>query len=113
LVVGLFANCVIAGEAEQFFTSQVLPRLATDGCVKCHSPGPGYVTPAISYDGLLPYLAMGQARDNNVLIYKIANQRSFAPDRPAHIGGRRCKSEAAEPCATLMRWWDLEFGGKP
>ena len=102
-----------AEEGEAFFNTDVLPKLLANGCANCHIPGPGYVRPAMNYDDLLPYVAMGQARDNNVLIYKLANQRSFAPDRPAHIGGQRCESESAEPCASIMRWWEIEFGAAP
>jgi hypothetical protein len=102
-----------ARPGKAFFEEQVLPKLFGNGCALCHTPGRGYVRPAVTYRDLLPYLAMGQAADNNVLIYKMANQRSFAPDRPAHIGGQRCASEDAEPCKTLKAWWDVEFGGRP
>ena len=95
-----------------FFAESVLPQLGKHGCVQCHMPGPGYVRPAVNYDDMLSYLAMGQARNNNVLIYKLANQRSIAPDRPAHIGGQLCANENAEPCASIMKWWDVEFGVK-
>ena len=93
-----------------YFNEQVLPRLAENGCVFCHMPGAGYVRPEISYDGLFPFLAMGQAADNNVLMLKIANQRSFAPDQPNHPGGKRCESEDTDPCKTIQAWWKVEFG---
>jgi hypothetical protein len=105
-----FAEDERAGAA--FFEAQVLPKLLANGCANCHMPAPGYVRPAITYDDLLPYLAMGQARDDNVLIYKLANQRSFAPDRPSHIGGQRCADENSEPCSSIMSWWDTEFGDR-
>jgi hypothetical protein len=53
---------------------------------------------------------MGWTRDNNVLIYKMANLRSIAPDRDTHVGGRRCATPDVEPCATFRTWWDREFG---
>lgn len=93
-----------------FFNEQVLPRLAENGCVFCHMPGAGYVRPEMSYDGLFPFLAMGQAADNNVLMFKIANQRSFAPDQPNHPGGKRCKDENTDPCKIVRAWWKVEFG---
>ena len=93
-----------------YFNEQVLPKLAVNGCVFCHMPGAGYVRPEISYDGLFPFLAMGQAADNNVLMFKIADQRSFAPDQPNHPGGKRCKDENTDPCKTIQAWWKVEFG---
>lgn len=104
----------VADEARtgaEFFEAEVLPKLAANGCPLCHVPGPGYVRPAIDYRELLPYVAMGLARDDNVLLYKLANERSFAPDRPAHMGGPRCASVDVEPCASIQRWWQMEFGG--
>ena len=97
-------------EGKTFFYEQVLPQLAVNGCPVCHMPGAGYVRPEISYDGLLPFLAIGQAADNNVVMFKIANQRSFSPDQPNHPGGKRCETEDAEPCKTMKAWWKVEFG---
>ncbi len=102
-----------AGEGETFFTARVLPELEANGCSNCHIPAAGYVHPAVSYAELLPFLAMGRAADNNVLVQKMANLRSFRPDRPAHIGGQRCESLAAEPCQSIMAWWEVEFGADP
>lgn len=99
-----------AEEGEAFFASEVMPRLAENGCVMCHSPGRGYVRPAIEYRELLTYLAMGQSADNNVLVFRLANLRSMMPGRPAHFGGQRCATLEAEPCRTLMKWWEVEFG---
>ena len=97
-------------EGKTFFYEQVLPQLAVNGCPICHMPGAGYVRPEISYDGLFPFLAIGQAADNNVVMFKIANQRSFAADQPNHLGGKRCETEDAEPCKTVKTWWEVEFG---
>ena len=99
-----------AEEGEAFFASEVMPRLAENGCVMCHSPGRGYVRPAIKYRELLTYLAMGQSADNNVLVFRLANLRSMMPGRPTHFGGQRCETLEAEPCGTLMKWWEVEFG---
>ena len=115
LVVGLTISVGVAGAApgpdgEKFFSAQVLPALEANGCTGCHLPAVGYVGPAVTYAELLPFLAMGQASDNNVLVQKMANLRSFGPDRPAHIGGQRCASLAVEPCKSLMEWWEVEFG---
>ncbi len=99
-----------AGEGETFFTARVLPELEANGCGNCHIPAAGYVHPAVSYAELLPFLAMGRAADNNVLVQKMANLRSFRSDRPAHIGGQRCESLAVEPCQSIMAWWEVEFG---
>lgn len=98
-------------KGKTFFNEEVLPKLTADGCTTCHMPGFGYVNPEMSYDGLFPFLAIGQAADNNVVIFKIANQRSFAPDQPNHPGGQRCATENAEPCKTIKSWWEIEFGG--
>jgi hypothetical protein len=76
----------------------------------CHTPAPGDVHPAIQYEHLLPYLAMGQSATNNILMLKLANQRSFSPDQPAHVGGQRCSSGDAEPCKSIQAWWRIEFG---
>ena len=92
-----------------YFNEQVLPRLAENGCVVCHMPGAGYVRPEISYDGLFPFLAMDQAADHNVLMFRIANQRSFTPGQPNHPGGERCRTEDSGPCKTIKAWWELEF----
>jgi len=97
-------------KGKQFFSRRVLPALATNGCLTCHTPAPGDVHPAIQYEHLLPYLAMGQSPTNNVLMLKLANQRSFNAEQPAHVGGQRCSSVDAEPCRTIQDWWRLEFG---
>ena len=115
LLCGLLALVPAVAEqrGEAFFDAQVVPRLAENGCVMCHSPGRGYVRPAIEYRELLTYLAMGQSADNNVLVFRLANLRSLMPGRPAHFGGQRCASLEAEPCRTLMGWWEVEFGEEP
>ena len=119
-VGGLIVTAAVAGagasaaepapDGEEFFYTRVLPALEENGCASCHVPAPGYVRPAVSYADLLPLLAMGQAADNNALIVKMANLRSFSPERPAHIGGQRCATLAAEPCKSLIEWWEVEFG---
>lgn len=99
----------VADKGKAFFYENVLPRLADNGCPTCHAVG--YVQPNVTqYDELLPYLAMGDAPEKTAVIRKIANLRAFAPDRPTHPGGQRCKSLDAEPCKTIIRWWMLEFG---
>ena len=100
-------------EGKTYFNEQVLPKLMANGCQICHMPGAGYVRPEISYDGLFPFLAIGQAADNNIIMLKIANQRSFAPDQPNHPGGKRCKTEDADPCKAIKAWWEVEFGSEP
>ena len=97
-------------EGKRFFNKHVLPKLATNGCLTCHTPARGDVHPAIQYEHLLPYLAMGQSATNNILMLKLANQRSFNPQQPAHVGGQRCATEEAEPCKTIQGWWRIEFG---
>lgn len=97
-------------EGKTYFNEQVLPKLSANGCPVCHMPGAGYVRPEISYDGLFPFLAIGQAADNNIIMFKIANQRSFAPDQPNHPGGKRCENEDADPCKSIKTWWEVEFG---
>lgn len=94
---------------ERFYYSQVLPRLAENGCPKCHASG--YLRPDVRvYGDVLRRLAIGDSPTNNALIYKIANLRSITPDRPNHPGGQRCASIDAEPCRTVIRWWKVEFG---
>lgn len=95
---------------KRFFGSRVLPVLAVDGCLTCHTPARGDVHPAIQYEHLLPYLAMGQSATDNVLIMKLANQRGLSERRPAHVGGQRCTKLDAEPCKTIRQWWQIEFG---
>jgi len=97
-------------EGKRFFNTHVLPRLATNGCLICHMPTRGDVHPAIQYEHLLPYLVMGQSATNNILMLKLANQRSFNPQQPAHVGGQRCASEEVEPCKIIQKWWRIEFG---
>jgi len=94
---------------KRFFASHVLPVLAIDGCLTCHTPARGDVHPAIQYEHLLPFLAMGQSATDNVLVMKLANQRGLSAQRPAHVGGQRCASLEAEPCRTIRRWWQIEF----
>lgn len=96
-------------EGKRFFVSRVLPVLAVDGCATCHTPARGDVHPAIQYEHLLPFLAMGQGSTNNVLIMKLANQRGLGPQRPTHVGGQRCANPEAEPCRTIQMWWRIEF----
>ncbi|MGE3420167.1 MAG: hypothetical protein AB7I42_29300 [Bradyrhizobium sp.] len=94
---------------KRFFASRVLPKLAANGCFSCHTPAPGDVHPAMQYEHLLPYLAMGQSATNNILMLKLANQRSFSPQQPEHVGGQRCATEDAEPCKSIQAWWQVEF----
>lgn len=116
-VLVVIASASIAGGTPQdarkagkeFYTREVLPRLAENGCPLCHAVY--YVRPRVmEYEELLPYLAMGESADGTAVIRKIANLRAFAPDRPTHPGGQRCKSLDSEPCKTIMRWWEIEFG---
>jgi hypothetical protein len=94
---------------KNFFYERVLPRMAENGCPACHNIG--YIRPRVTaYEDALPFLAMGRSPEESVLLYKIANLRSIAPDRPAHMGGQRCASLDAEPCRTIVEWWKIEFG---
>lgn len=92
-----------------FFYNTVVPKLAQNGCPTCHAVG--YVHPnVIVYEELLRRLAIGDSPTNNAVIYKIANVHSIAPDRPEHPGGQRCPTIDAEPCASIQKWWTIEFG---
>jgi hypothetical protein len=102
-------------EGRQFFLQSVLPKLgenmgeAETSCLSCH--GVGYLRPNLNvYEELLRRLAIGDSPENNAVIYKVANLRSIAPDRPNHPGGPRCESIDAEPCKTIRQWWRIEFG---
>lgn len=98
-----------AADGERFYFEQVLPRLAENGCPACHAVG--YLRPNLTrYDDMLRRLAIGDSPTNNAVIYKIANLRSIAPDRPNHPGGQRCANLESEPCVTVMKWWSVEFG---
>lgn len=104
--------CQAAGAADAgraFFAESVLPRMVENGCPACHTRG--YIRPMVTvYEDALPFLAMGDSPENSVMLYKIANLRSIAPDRPTHVGGQRCKTLEDEPCRTIRRWWEIEFG---
>jgi hypothetical protein len=65
----------------------------------------------ILYEELLPYLAMGDAPEKSAVIRKIANLRAIRPDLPTHAGGQRCATIDTEPCKSIVRWWQVEFGG--
>ena len=93
-----------------FFYTTVVPKLAENGCPSCHAVG--FMHPnVVVYEELLRRLAIGDSALNNAVIYKIANIRSIAADRPEHPGGQRCATIDAEPCLSIRRWWALEFGG--
>ncbi|MFK8399947.1 hypothetical protein M2D07_015685 [Pseudomonas sp. BGr12] len=93
---------------EAYFNANVVPQLAQHTCATCHVGQ--YIRPRVfEYRELLPYLAMGTARDNNVLIAKMTNARHLLPDVASHPGGQKCSSKDVEPCATFMKWWDEEF----
>ena len=103
-------------EGRLFFQLSVLPKLnenlggAETSCLSCH--GVGYLRPNLNvYEEVLRRLAIGDSAENNAVIYKIANLRSIAPDRPNHPGGLRCETLDAEPCKTIRQWWRIEFGG--
>ncbi len=99
----LFAN------GKVFFESNVLPKLAENGCLKCHSRG--YLRPNVAqYEELIRRLAIGDSAVNNVVIYKIANVRSVSAEIPNHAGGQRCATIDAEPCKSVRQWWEIEFG---
>jgi len=97
-------------DGKRYFNSLILPALARNGCMNCHAPAPGHVYPAMLYEHLLQFLAMGQSPTDNILMLKLANTRSFSADQPAHVGGQRCSSEDAEPCTLIQSWWQIEFG---
>ncbi len=100
-----------SAEGRKFFLENVLPRLGENGCPSCHAVG--YMRPNVTrYEELLRRLAIGDSADSSVVIYKLANLRSFAPDRPTHPGGQRCATPDSEPCKTLKRWWEIEFGDR-
>jgi hypothetical protein len=97
------------GLGYRFFHETVIPRLAENGCPRCHAVG--YIRPnVLRYDELLRRLAIGDSSTNNVVIYKLANTRAFSPDRPNHPGGQRCATPDVEPCRSIQRWWEIEFG---
>ncbi len=97
------------GEGKAFFHSNVLPRLAENGCFQCHARG--YVRPNVTvYEELLKRLAIGDSAENNVVIYKMTNLRSFNAYIPNHPGGQRCATIDDEPCKSIRQWWDIEFG---
>jgi len=112
------ASVAAAGDAQssylsdagrKFFYEIVLPKLAQNGCPSCHAVG--YMHPNVTvYEEILRRLAIGDSPTNNAVIYKIANVRSIAPDRPNHPGGQRCANVDSEPCASIQRWWIIEFG---
>ena len=121
LLLVAFALIAVAGigaegsgprqEGRQFFYGSVIPKLAQNGCPSCHAIG--YMHPNVTiYEELLRRLAIGDSPTNNAVIYKIANLRSIAPDRPNHPGGQRCPKVTDEPCWTIERWWTIEFGDK-
>lgn len=94
---------------EAFFTREVLPKLVENGCQMCHAVG--YVQPNVMlYVDLLPYLAMGEEAEANPVIRKLANLRAIRPDLPTHPGGPRCETVQSEPCASILRWREVEFG---
>jgi hypothetical protein len=104
-------------EGREFFLLSVLPKLGENmvetetSCVRCH--GVGYLRPNVNvYEELLRRLAIGDSAENNAVIYKVANLRSIARDRPNHPGGKRCETLDAEPCKTIREWWEIEFGQK-
>ena len=106
----LCSPALLASEAGRaFFEASVLPRLVENGCPACHTQG--YIRPMVTvYEDALPFLAMGDSAANSAMLYKIANLRRIAPDRPTHAGGQRCANLQAEPCLTIRRWWEIEFG---
>lgn len=94
---------------EAFFDREVLPRLVENNCQMCHAVG--YVQPNVmKYVDLLPYLAMGDEPETNPVIRKLANLRAIRPDLPTHPGGPRCETVQSEPCASILRWREVEFG---
>lgn len=98
-------------EGKTFFAVNVLPRLAENGCQMCHATG--YVHPnVLLYDELLPYLAMGDSPEKTPVIRKLANLRAIRPDLPTHPGGQRCATVDSEPCKSIVRWWQVEFGSQ-
>ena len=95
-------------EGEMFYQENVSPMFAQNGCLKCHARG--YIRPNISYESMLRRLAIGDSAENNVLVYKIGNVRSFSSNIPYHPGGQRCATLDTEPCKTVRQWWAIEFG---
>ena len=96
-------------EGRRFYYDKVLPQLAQNGCPSCHAVG--YMHPNVTvYEEILRRLAIGDSPTNNAVIYKIANLRSIAPNRPEHPGGQRCATVDSEPCASIQQWWQIEFG---
>ena len=98
----------LVGSGETFYLQHVLPKLSENGCVKCHARG--YMRPTMSYQSMFSRLEIGDSAENNAVIYKIANVRSFAPQIPNHPGGQRCATIDVEPCKSIRQWWQIEFG---
>lgn len=95
-------------DGEMFYQENVSPMFAQNGCLKCHARG--YIRPNISYESMLRRLAIGYSAENNVLVYKIGNVRSFSSNIPNHPGGQRCATLDTEQCKTVRQWWAIEFG---
>ncbi len=100
-----------SSKGENFFYERVTPELVKNGCALCHATG--YVRPNVfKYDEFIRRLAIGHTADNNVVIFKMANLRSIAPDMPNHPGGQRCETPDTEPCKSIKAWWEIEFGSQ-
>jgi hypothetical protein len=116
LLLSLVTAVAVAADAKKtsrpgkaYFEENVVPKLVENGCPMCHSVG--YVQPnVVLYRDLLPYLAMGDAPEKTPVIRKIANLRAIRPDLPTHPGGQRCETIRSEPCASIIQWWNVEFG---
>ncbi len=81
-----------------------LPPLGeSDAFVVEHLAGFGWPDLWLDREELIRRLAIGDSAENNVVIYKIANIRSIAPERPNHPGGQRCANIDAEPCKSIQQ----------
>lgn len=97
-------------KSNDFFASKVLPLFKGLPCSDCHNAPRNLKDPAVNggtgiheHNKMFAMLKDGRGANDNKLFNKLLTGTD-------HTGGKQCKDEAAQPCATLKEWYKSVFG---
>lgn len=97
-------------KSNDFFINKMLPLFKGVPCSDCHNaprnlkdPNVNGGTGILEHNKMFALLKDGRGANDNKLINKLL-------DGSDHTGGKQCKDEASQPCATIKEWYKTVFG---
>ncbi len=97
-------------KSSEFFLNKVQPLFKGLPCSDCHNAPRNLKDPKVDggtgileHNKMFAFLKDGKGANDNKLINKLLGTI-------VHTGGKQCKDEAAQPCATIKEWYKTVFG---